>query len=300
MKAEGGRRKAEVDLSKPWAGMVPLASVVRNPEQPRVKFPKDEIARLALSLTTQGQTSPCVVMPVPERLRRNGAEWLLVDGECRWRAAKAAGVAELLVCYQPGVTEGNLHLASFAANFCRTPHTKEETALAIDKEIRAGRTYEAIAATVGKTDGWAKQFHAVLKLHPQLIAWLDEPDPETGRKLSLKNALLLTTVEDHATQMAHYMRARKLTSGEQYHKLRNMGVVRARRSINDDREYLMGLLSAATMKLNAVANAGEVMLRRLSAESMGGLQERLEAVQKACVKVRARFEKHTASGEGGA
>ena len=42
----------------------------------------------------------------------------------------------------------------------------------------------------------------------------------------------------------------------------------------------------------------EVMLRRLSAESMGGLQERLEAVQKACVKVRARFEKHSASGEG--
>ena len=281
----------KLDLSKPWAGMVPTASVVRNPEQPRVKFPKEELARLALSLTTQGQTSPCVVIPVPEKLKRNGAVWLLVDGECRWRAAKAAGVAELLVCYQPGVTEVNLHLASFAANFCRTPHTKEETARAIDKERETGRSYGEIAAVVGKTDAWACQYHQLLKLHPDLLRWLDEPDPATGRKLSMKNALLLVTFEDPATQMARYMKARKLPSGEQYHKLRRMGVVGAKRDPRDDRDYLRGLLVGAVMKLNAMVTTGEVMLRRFDENSLAELMEKLGDVEAACGRARKRLEK---------
>lgn len=280
----------KLDLSKPWAGMVATASVVRNPEQPRVKFPKDEIARLALSLQTQGQTSPCVVIPAPEKLRKNGAEWLLVDGECRWRAAKDAGLPELLVCYQPGVTEGNLHLASFAANFCRTPHTKEETARAIDKEREAGRTYDEIAAVVGKTGEWAKMHHDLLKLHPSLLALVDEADPETGRKLSHKVALLLVTLP-HDAQVKSYQRARKLTSAEQYHKVRSFGVVGAKRDPRDDRDYLRGLLVGAVTKLNAMATTGEVMLRRFDENSVAELMEKLGDVEAACARARKRLEK---------
>lgn len=296
VKQGAGNGEQGIDLSKPWAGMVPTASVVRNPEQPRVKFPKDELARLALSLTKQGQTSPCVVIPVPEKLKRHGAAWLLVDGECRWRAAKDAGLPEILVCYQPGVTEANLHLASFAANFCRTPHTKQETALAVAKEREAGRSYEEIGAVVGKTGAWAEQFHTLLKLDPQLLQWMDEADPACGRKLAMRVALLLVA-HPPEKQVALWKRLRHHETAEMYHKVRVTGVVGADRSTTDDRRYLQGKLRTAGGLISAVAEAGEVMLRRLTPDQRQAVMDSLIDVEAACTKARARLEKHHVEGE---
>lgn len=282
---------AKVDFSKPWAGMVPLESVVRNPEQPRVRFPKEEIERLGESMSRPpGQTSPCTVIPYVSKVNARVA-WMLVDGECRWRAAKEKGLPELYVSYKPGITVENLHLASFAANFCRTPHTKEETARAIDKERAAGRSYEDIAATVGKSHTWARAHHDLLKLHPRLLKWMDEPDPQVGRKLSMNVATQLVTIEDQDTQMARWVKVRELRGAEQFHKLRSHGVVGAGRNPSDDRDYLAGLINTAQGRLKAVAEAGEVLLRRLSVDSLEGLMERLDRVEAEVKRARVRIGK---------
>lgn len=272
----------KIDLRKPWAGMVPIESVVRNPEQPRVSFPAGEIAALAASLRAEAQVTPCAVMPSGKAVKpdKDGltqvGEWMLVDGEMRWRAARKAGLRELFICYRPGVTAENLHIVSFAANFCRTAHTKAETARAIDKERAAGRTYDAIGEIVGKTNAWACQHHQLLQLHPELLKFVDEPDPFTGRKLAMKNALLFVG-QPHDRQLAVYRRHRCKPSGEQYHALRTTAVVKSERSPRDDFEYLTGLLAGATAKLQTAGKVGEVMLRRFEAERLSALDRQIDA-----------------------
>jgi ParB/RepB/Spo0J family partition protein len=271
------------DATKPWAGMVPMESVVRNPEQPRTEFPASEIAALAVSMKA-GQAQPCTVIPFTD-VKRPQVRWMLVDGECRWRAAQKNGMEELYVCYRPGVTQENLHRVSFASNFCRLSHTKEEAARAIEKEHKAGLTYEEIGAMVGKTAPWALQTHQLLKLHPQLLKYMDEADPATGRKLSLRVALLMVN-QDKEKQLATYLKVRSKSSGEQYHKVRQTAVVGSNRKPSDDFLYVVGLLSGSLGKLQTLSNVGEVMLRRFDAEKVAELRVWLEKIEQAAAKFR--------------
>ena len=61
-----------------------------NPHQPRKRFDDDELHSLTQSVKTHGILQPLVVRPV-------GAEFQLIAGERRLRAAKAAGLAEVPV-----------------------------------------------------------------------------------------------------------------------------------------------------------------------------------------------------------
>jgi ParB/RepB/Spo0J family partition protein len=271
------------DASRPWAGMVPMESVVRNPEQPRADFPAAEIAALAISMKA-GQAQPCTVIPFTDA-KRPQVRWMLVDGECRWRAAQKNGMEELYVCYRPGVTQENLHRVSFASNFCRLSHTKEETAKAIEKEHKAGQTYEEIGAMVGKTAAWALQTHQLLKLHPQLLKYMDEADPATGRKLSLRVALLMVN-QPPEKQLATYLKVRNKTSGEQYHKVRQTGVVGNNRAPADDFVYVKSLLNTAFSRLATLASVGEVMMRRFNGDQLSEIRARLEEIEKRAAKFR--------------
>src|SRR5688500_5248192 len=58
--------------------------------QPRKSFSEESIKELAESLKEQGVLTPLLV-------RRNGEGFELIAGERRWRAAQAAGLAEVPV-----------------------------------------------------------------------------------------------------------------------------------------------------------------------------------------------------------
>lgn len=271
------------DATKPWAGMVPVESVVRNPQQPRTSFPAAELKALGISMKA-GQAQPCTVIPHKDA-KRPKVQWMLVDGECRWRAAKESGMGELFVCYKPGVTPENLHRVSFASNFCRLSHTKEETARAIEKEKKAGLSYKEIGAIVGKTEVWALQMHQVLQLHPELLKFLDEADPATGRKLGMKVALLMVN-QPREKQYATYLKVRCQSSSEQYHSVRQKAVVGSNRKPSDDFAYVTSLLNSAFGKLQTLANVGEVMLRRFDDLQCGELRARLEKIEEGAAKFR--------------
>jgi ParB/RepB/Spo0J family partition protein len=287
------KTKTGFDASKPWAGLVPLAAVVRNPGQPRTHFPKEQLALLSGSLKAHGQTAPCTVISHVDA-KKPEVQWMLVDGECRWRAARLAELAELLVCYQPSITQDNLHLASFAANFCRTAHTKEETARAIDKEHAAGRTYEEIGAAVGKSLTWAHQMHNLLKLHPDLLRYMDEPDPVAHRKLGHTVAALLVKLEPER-QMKEWERVRGLVKSEQYHQVRQRGAKGVDRRPSDDFAYVNGILTTCHGKLETAGRVGVKMLERFAVEQLDELSKlctkaikSAESLQAQLLEVRGR------------
>ena len=74
---------------------IALARIIPNPKQPRVAFDEEAMAELVHSLKEIGLLQPIVVRsiaPTPE-----GADFEIVAGERRWRAAHQAGFTEIPV-----------------------------------------------------------------------------------------------------------------------------------------------------------------------------------------------------------
>ena len=69
---------------------IPVAQIVRDPEQPREEFDEDELARLAASLKYHGQ-----LQPIRVRWDQDRGKYIVIAGERRWRAAQVAGLATL-------------------------------------------------------------------------------------------------------------------------------------------------------------------------------------------------------------
>ena len=74
--------------------MLPIAMIVASRSNPRKHFDDDYIAELAKSIKVHGVIQPITVRPNP---LDTGGLWPyeLVVGECRWRAAKLAGLTEI-------------------------------------------------------------------------------------------------------------------------------------------------------------------------------------------------------------
>jgi len=67
---------------------IPVEHVLRDPAQPRKTFDDAKLRELAESIRTQGVIQPVLV-------RRDGADFRLIAGERRWRAAQLAGLHEI-------------------------------------------------------------------------------------------------------------------------------------------------------------------------------------------------------------
>src|SRR5258706_6088675 len=67
---------------------IPIELVHANPDQPRRHFSEAEIAELEASIRDKGVLQPILVRPSP----RKPAEYEIVAGERRWRAAQRAGL----------------------------------------------------------------------------------------------------------------------------------------------------------------------------------------------------------------
>lgn len=84
----------QVDASAVYAEIA-LSRIIPNPKQPRVAFDEEAMAELVHSLKEIGLLQPIVVRsikPTPE-----GADFEIVAGERRWRAAQQAGFAQIPV-----------------------------------------------------------------------------------------------------------------------------------------------------------------------------------------------------------
>lgn len=122
---------------------IPVDRVRPNPFQPRQQFDDTELEELASSIRANGLLQPIVV-------RAKGAEYELVAGERRLRAAQRAGLQEIpAIVRQVGDHEA-LELA-LIENLQRSDLNPIEEARAYERlRDEFGLTQEQIAARVGK------------------------------------------------------------------------------------------------------------------------------------------------------
>jgi ParB family transcriptional regulator, chromosome partitioning protein len=115
-----------------------------NPDQPRVEF--GDLSELILSIKERGVLEPLLVTPSALKGR-----WMIVAGERRWRAARAAGLREV-PCIELEVDEQGVAEIALIENMQRKDLTPWEEADGLAALChRYGYTHEEVARKVGKS-----------------------------------------------------------------------------------------------------------------------------------------------------
>lgn len=115
-----------------------------NPDQPRVEI--GDLSELILSIKERGVLEPLLVTPSALKGR-----WMIVAGERRWRAARAAGLREV-PCIELDVDEQGVAEVALIENMQRkdlTPWEEADGLAALCQ--RYGYTHEEVAKKVGKS-----------------------------------------------------------------------------------------------------------------------------------------------------
>jgi len=122
---------------------LPIEAIRPNPMQPRVVFQPERLEELAASIRANGIIQPLIV-------RRHEAQFQLVAGERRWRAAKLAGLKEVPVVIQE-IADPLLLEIALVENIQREDLNAIETARAYERLGRdLGLSQEEIGRRTGK------------------------------------------------------------------------------------------------------------------------------------------------------
>ena len=116
-----------------------------NPEQPRTVFDEDALAGLAASIKQHGVIQPLVVTP-------DGADYHIIAGERRWRAAQKAGLKTVPALVRTTQQQEKLELA-ILENVQRVDLSPLEEAVSVERlHQQFNLTYGEIAKRLGKAE----------------------------------------------------------------------------------------------------------------------------------------------------
>lgn len=128
----------------PIGRLIPVDLIDPNPEQPRVEI--GDLSELIASVKDKGVLEPLLVKPS----RANG-RWMIIAGERRWRAARAAEIREV-PCIELDVDDRAIAEIALIENLQRkdlTPWEEADGLLALCE--RFGYTHEEVARKIGKS-----------------------------------------------------------------------------------------------------------------------------------------------------
>ena len=137
---------------------IPIESISRNPRNPRVSFDAADLADLTASVKDRGILQPLIVRP-------SGPEhYELIAGERRWRAAQAAGLAEVPVVVREVDDKAALEIA-IIENVQRADLNPLEEAGGYQKLLDDFQyTQDELAGVVGKSRSHVANTLRLLKL----------------------------------------------------------------------------------------------------------------------------------------
>jgi len=133
------------------ARSVPVESVRPSPLQPRGHFGEAELEALAQSIRDKGIVQPLLVRPIEGAANGSGADFELIAGERRWRAAQRAGLHEVPVVVRHLADDEALEIA-LVENLQREDLSALEEAEAYSRLLRDfDRSQADVAKAVGKS-----------------------------------------------------------------------------------------------------------------------------------------------------
>ena len=138
----------QVDASAVYAE-ISLSRIIPNPKQPRVAFDEDAMAELVHSLKEIGLLQPIVVRSIAPT--NEGADFEIVAGERRWRAAHQAGFSQIPVIIRQ-TNDDALLRDSLLENLHRAQLNALEEASAYQQLLNDfGCTQEELSKRIGRS-----------------------------------------------------------------------------------------------------------------------------------------------------
>jgi ParB family chromosome partitioning protein len=158
---------------------LPVASIVANPNQPRVHFDEESLTELASSIAEMGVLQPILVRP-----RADGG-YELIAGERRWRAAQRAGLTSIPAVIRPTDDAGSVEQA-LVENLHRQDLTPLEEAAAYQQLLEDfSLTHDQIASRVGKSRSAITNSMRLLGLPPAVQHLLADGQLTAGHARAL-------------------------------------------------------------------------------------------------------------------
>lgn len=166
--------------------VLPIESLVPNPDQPRRAYAPEALEELAASLRLRGVLQPLIVRPHPD----GAGLYEIVAGERRWRAAQIAQLHEVPAIIREFSDTEVLEVA-LVENIQRADLNALEEAAAIRQLMdRFGHTQEALSDILHKSRSHVANMLRLLTLPPKVQDWLREG------KLTASHARALVSTRD--------------------------------------------------------------------------------------------------------
>jgi ParB family chromosome partitioning protein len=127
---------------------IPIGRILPNPAQPRLSYEEDSLAELADSIREHGILQPILVRPA-------GAQYELIAGERRWRAARLAGL-ETVPSVVLDFDEETALEVSIIENLQREDVSPLEEAAMYRKMLALGYSVRQLAGKIGKDKGYVE------------------------------------------------------------------------------------------------------------------------------------------------
>jgi ParB/RepB/Spo0J family partition protein len=142
---------------------IPVSKILPNPDQPRTIFDENELAGLAQSIQENGLVQPVVV-------EQEGENYILVDGERRWRAVKLLNrkTIEATVRQTSNHKGTDRLILALVANIQRSDLGPVDEGRAYQQLYKQLGTFKAVADKMGITLSTITTRAGLLELEPMV------------------------------------------------------------------------------------------------------------------------------------
>ncbi len=192
---------------------LPIALLVAQKDQPRKYFAEQGLQELAESLKNSGMLQPILVRPTNKREQTQGqeqgqaqAQFEIIAGERRWRAAQQAGLHEVPVIIRALDNQETLEIA-LIENMQRENLSPVEEAYGLKKLQESFHyTQEMLAERLGKSRPTITNALRLLQLPKEIL-----DDIQTGAISAGHGRALVGLDESQAIDIAQQIKDKKLS-----------------------------------------------------------------------------------------
>ncbi len=185
--------------SEPEASL-PIASIVRNPDQPRKSFDETQLSELSDSIKQNGVLQPILV-------RKKGDKYEIVAGERRYQASKLAGLKEIPAIIRD-IDDAEVFQLALIENLQRSDLTPIEEARGYRQLLDTkGLTQEGLAKILSKSRSAIANTLRLMDLPQEVQDMMEEGQITAGHA----RAILAVPTEEGRIKLAQKVVAENLT-----------------------------------------------------------------------------------------
>jgi ParB family chromosome partitioning protein len=254
---------------------LPVDLIERGRFQPRMHMAPEALEELTQSIRARGVVQPIVVRPAAD-----GRHFEIIAGERRWRAAQAAGLAEIPAVVREVADDAALAIA-LIENIQREDLNPIEEAVAVGRLIEEfSLTHQEAADAIGRSRVGVSNMLRLLELDDEVRALVEQGELDMG------HARALLALEDETQiQAAREVVARALTARQTEELVRRMKAparAKARSAEDDDPdvrrlvEQLGEQLGARVQIVRGSGAKGRLVIHYSSLDELDGILERIK------------------------